>query len=64
MFCYIHPEDQQDLINVLEAGKEELDNPNRQATAAGRYTDDIPFFGNNPQGKSAMFFLFFLFFFT
>jgi len=49
MYCYIHPEDQQDLSNVLEAGKEELENPNNEA-AAGRYTDDIPFFGNE-QGE-------------
>ena len=49
MYCYIHPEDQQDLSNVLEAGKEELENPSNEA-AAGRYTDDIPFFGNE-QGE-------------
>ena len=50
MYCYIHPEDQQDLSNVLEAGKEELENPSNEA-AAGRYTDNIPFFGNE-QGES------------
>ena len=49
MYCYIHPEDQQDLSNVLEAGKEELENPSNEA-AAGRYTDDIPYFGNE-QGE-------------
>ncbi|KAL9958944.1 hypothetical protein ACROYT_G036022 [Oculina patagonica] len=46
MFCYIHPEDQQDLINVLEAAKEELENTSSQSATTGRYTDDIPFFGN------------------
>ena len=50
MFCYIHPEDQQDLINVLEAGKEELENSGSQSASTGRYTDDIPFFGNQ-QGE-------------
>ena len=49
MYCYIHPEDQQDLSNVLENGMEELENPSNEA-AAGRYTDDIPFF-RNEQGE-------------
>jgi len=43
--CYIHPEDHQDLLNVLEAAREELDNPSNK-TGPGRYTDNIPFFGN------------------
>lgn len=49
MMCYIHPDDQQDLSNVLETAVEELENPGNGASA-GRYTDDIPFFGNE-QGE-------------
>lgn len=47
--CYIHPEDHQDLFNVLEAAKEEIENPSNQP-AASTFTDNIPFFGNQ-QGK-------------
>lgn len=43
--CYIHPEDHQDLFNVLEAAKEEIENPSNQP-AASTFTDNIPFFGN------------------
>lgn len=47
MYGYIHPEDQQDLANVLQAAKEELENNgNCTPSSSGRYTDDIPFFGN------------------
>ena len=42
--CYIHPEDHQDLINVLDAAREEVENSNK--AASGMYTDNIPFFGN------------------
>lgn len=49
MMCYIHPDDQQDLSNVLETAVEELENSNNE-TSARMYTDDIPFFGNE-QGE-------------
>lgn len=53
MFGYIHPEDQQDLVNVLQNAKEELEsNGNCTPSSSGRYTDDIPFFGNQPGKKS------------
>ena len=43
--CYIHPEDHQDLFNVLETAKEEMENPSDQPGPSS-YTDNIPFFGN------------------
>lgn len=42
--CYIHPEDHPDVMNVLAEARDELENA--EHVPSGRYTDNIPFFGN------------------